>query len=143
MAAGRPQLHDLKQADQDDGYGSDKQPSLRKRKAYGETNQNEGEGVFAILAQRGVRAVARRTERRKYDRRDQDCRAYTQRNFHCWRIAQFVVPQRPAERISSNLLPYANSDHESLPNLHGIAIGGADAGFVVNPDRDERRSSCR
>ena len=43
MAAGCPPLHDLEQADQDDEYGSGKQPLLRKRKADGEINQNEGE----------------------------------------------------------------------------------------------------
>ena len=56
-----------------------------------------------------------------------------------WRL----LAQRPCERIPSNLLPHANSGHELLPNLHGIAVGGADAGFIVDPDRDERRSSCR
>jgi hypothetical protein len=44
-------LHDLEEADQDDGYRCDKQPSLRKRQADGQTHQNEGEGVLAILAE--------------------------------------------------------------------------------------------
>ena len=38
MVTGRPQLHYLEQADQDDRHRRDKQAPLRKREADGETN---------------------------------------------------------------------------------------------------------
>lgn len=99
MAAGRPQLHDLEQADQDDGNRRRTQPSLGKRKAYCETDQDESQGVLTILSWRRMRTIARRPERREYDRRDQGGRADAEENFHRWRIAQFVPRGRAARTV--------------------------------------------
>jgi hypothetical protein len=32
-------------------------------------------------------------------------------------------------------VPHAQAKHEALPDLHGVAIGGADARFVVDAHR--------
>ena len=37
--------------------------------------------MFAILSERGVRAMAQRPERREYDCRDEDGRAYAEKIF--------------------------------------------------------------
>jgi hypothetical protein len=104
MAAWRPQLHDLEQTNQNDGYCRDNEASLRKCEAYGKSNQNEGEGVFAILPQRGVRAVARRPERREYDRRDQKECAHAEESLHYPRIARFAAIQRARKPCAASLL---------------------------------------
>src|ERR1700677_2540542 len=44
---------------------------------------------------------------------------------------------------SSQRLPYAEAEHEALPDLHGIAAGGADARLVGDPCRDQRRPGSR
>src|ERR1700692_4735332 len=43
----------------------------------------------------------------------------------------------------SQRLPHAQPQHEALPDLYGIAAGGADAGLVVDPCCDQRRPGSR
>jgi hypothetical protein len=80
-------LHELEQTYQHDGHRRDKQAPMRKRKADGDANQDEGKGVFTVLPKRGVRAIARRPERREHDRRDQDEGGQAEEIPHRQRIA--------------------------------------------------------
>ena len=62
VTATRLELLDLQRSDQDHGHRCDRHLTLWKRKANGESDQNEGERVFAILTERGGTVIARRTE---------------------------------------------------------------------------------
>src|SRR5262245_8888755 len=67
MPPGDPELQDLDRADHDDGRERRDETIAPIGKSEGEADKNEGKRMLAILADIGVRAVARRSEGRKGD----------------------------------------------------------------------------
>jgi hypothetical protein len=67
MPPGRPELQDFDCADHDDGGDRRDEAIAPIGKSEGEANENEGKRMLAILAEIGVRAVARRSKGREGD----------------------------------------------------------------------------
>ena len=65
MAPRCPELHQFEQADQDDRNGRDGRAALPVGETEGQPDQNEGERVFAVLAEVGMGAQAWGPERCK------------------------------------------------------------------------------
>lgn len=87
MAARREQLHQFETAGQDDNDDGRQDAAVWIGEADRKTDEDKGERMLAITADRQMGPVARGTEGREGDSRDQQPRAETKKNFHASRLA--------------------------------------------------------
>ncbi len=89
MASGCPKLHQLEHADQDHRNGRGRPAALpRIGEAEGQSNQDEGERMFAVLAEVGMGPQAGRPEGCESDGGREQPGKGTNQNGHPVRIAR-------------------------------------------------------
>ena len=128
------------------------QPVARIGEAEREPDQDEGQRMLAVLAEIGMRPVARAGPASRRSTAAASSQAKRRRMV----VMRAGIACSIADRISHSRelvsmprvvngtpqaysgFPHAEAEHETFPDLHGIAPGGSDARLVVDAHADQR-----